>query len=156
MQKLCEIHKHCEPQKLCTIRKLPRKKLPRTQTLWVMQKLSISQKLRITLTSRHLLARALPLASVLMLAGCSDPNEHFCAKYQFYHDNLTAPDSMPLIQIREQLQHDLKDPRADWDKTAMALFVLGDIEQKRQRTNETPTEFCFRTERWALFRSSKD
>lgn len=95
----------------------------------------------------------LPLIALMavVLTGCADPNEHFCAKYQFFHDELTGPEVMPLIQIREQLQDDLNNPKADFERITMALFVLDDIEQKRIRHNETPTEFCFRTQRWSLY-----
>lgn len=100
---------------------------------------------------RYRLRLALSALMALALAGCADPNEHFCAKYQFFYDELTRPDVMPLILIREQLEDDLNNPKADFEKVTMALFVLTDIEDKRMRHNETPTEFCFRTERWSLY-----
>ncbi|BFM16444.1 hypothetical protein R50073_26270 [Maricurvus nonylphenolicus] len=87
----------------------------------------------------------------LMLVGCESENEHFCAKYQYYYRELTAPGILPIRDLREQLEKDLaKSP--DSDPTKMALFVLNDIEADIKPEAEEPRDYCMRRQRWTRYR----
>jgi hypothetical protein len=90
------------------------------------------------------------ILSGLILVGCESENEHFCAKYQYFYRELTAPGILPIRDLREQLEKDLaKSP--DSDPTKMALFVLNDIEADVKPEAEEPREYCMRRQRWTRY-----
>lgn len=97
------------------------------------------------------LAKAPVILLGLVLLGCESENEHFCAKYQYFYRELTAPGILPLRDLREQLEKDFaKSP--DSDRTKMALFVLDDIEADIKPKAEEPREYCMRRQRWTRYR----
>ncbi len=85
----------------------------------------------------------------LLLSGCESDNEHFCAQYSYYYNELTAPGVLPYRDLRMLLD---KDVREDPDsKSRIALFVLEDIQRGAKPENETPQDFCLRRKRWEQF-----
>lgn len=88
---------------------------------------------------------------VLWLSACTDKNEHFCSKYQYYHNELTAPGILPLRDIRQQLQDELaKKTKAghNTEKTRTMLLVLDDLQKELITDGLEPREFCMKRKRW--------
>lgn len=84
---------------------------------------------------------------VLILVGCAQDNEHFCAKYSFFYDQLSEPDILPLPMIRQQLEGDIEQHGRERDK--LMLLVLDDKVNGLVGTgSESPTQSCMRLKRW--------
>ncbi len=90
--------------------------------------------------------------SALLLTACESENDHFCAKYSYYHKELTRPGNLPYRDIKAQLRATLADEDKDHDQTRIALFVLEDIENEVKGDDEPAIEFCKRRKRWERYR----
>lgn len=84
--------------------------------------------------------------STLLVVSCTPDNEHFCAKYSYYYDELSQPGILPLADIKQQLESAIKKSGSEKDK--LMLLVLEDKEKGLIRHNEAAIEYCMRAERW--------
>lgn len=83
----------------------------------------------------------------LILLGCTPDNEHFCAKYSYYYDQLSQPDIMPLAVIRQQLEADIE--KHDRERDKLMLLVLDDKANHLVGiSGEAPAQTCMRLKRW--------
>ncbi len=87
-----------------------------------------------------------------VLLGCESKNEHFCSKYSYFYEQLTAPGILPLSELRRQLEADIRSSNADQERAKMALFVLADVEVGIKPLQETPREYCMRRQLWQRYR----
>ena len=87
----------------------------------------------------------------MILTGCESDNEHFCSKYSYFTDELTAEGILPYRDLKAQLLEERRK-KPDSDHTKMALFVLEDIDRDIRPANEAPRDYCLRRERWKMYR----
>ena len=80
------------------------------------------------------------LALALTLLGCADSNEHFCAKYSYYNDQLSVPGIMPLSDIKQQLIKDIE--KHDRRKDRLMLIVLEDKIKGLLTDDVDALKFC--------------
>jgi hypothetical protein len=99
----------------------------------------------------RLLKAAVVMGFIVLLQACASDNDHFCAKYSYYHDELTKPGILPYRDIREQLRRELEDENRDPDKSRIALFVLNDIESEVIPEGEDPQQYCLRRNLWQRY-----
>lgn len=97
----------------------------------------------------------LGLLTVVLVLGCADKNEHFCAKYSYFYNELTQPGILPLPEIRNQLEAEVRDPKKDNDRSRMALLVLDDLQGGFIHSFDDPREFCFEWRRWEKYKPAK-
>ena len=95
--------------------------------------------------------RGCGLVGMLLLIGCESENEHFCSKYSYFTNELTAEGILPYRDLKEQLEVDLRK-KPDSDHSKMALFVLEDINLDMRPEHETARDYCLRRERWKMYR----
>ena len=96
-------------------------------------------------------AWAFAFVGLLLLSACESENDHFCSKYSYFTDELTAEGILPLRDLKPQLLEDLRK-KPDSDHTKMALFVLADIDRDMRPANESARDYCVRRERWKMYR----
>lgn len=94
---------------------------------------------------------AFAFVGLLLLSGCESENDHFCSKYSYFTDELTAEGILPYRDLKAQLQEELRK-KPDSDHTKMALFVLEDIDRDMRPANESARDYCMRRERWKMYR----
>lgn len=88
----------------------------------------------------------------LLCIACEDENEHFCSKYQFYHNRLTEPGVLAFSQLKPQLNRDLKKKSKAADDAKMALLVIRDIELGLIKKSESARDYCLRRKRWEVYK----
>lgn len=102
--------------------------------------------LQMVLVGRWILLKIAPWC-FLVLVGCAQDNEHFCAKYSFFYDQLSQQGNLPLEVIRQQLEADIEKHGRERDK--MMLLVLDDKENRLVGVRaESPAQTCMRLKRW--------
>ena len=92
------------------------------------------------------------LALLLMcfiVVGCTPENEHFCAKYSYFYDELSEPGLLPYRDIKQQLEKDIKESNKDRDR--LMLMVLEDKKSDVFGYKESASEYCLRAGRWKNF-----
>ena len=99
---------------------------------------------------RLLLALTLVVA---LLSACESDNEHFCARYNYVYNQLLNEKDLPsYMEMRQQLEMNMKDPKKKKEQAQFMLFVLDDWHNGIKPDGEAPREFCMRVQRWRGYR----
>jgi hypothetical protein len=89
------------------------------------------------------------LIGSIALTACTPDNEHFCAKYSYYFDELSAPGILPYKDIKQQLEKEIK--KSNRDKDRLMLMVLEDKHNDVFGYGESAAQYCMQSERWKKF-----
>ncbi|WP_019530242.1 hypothetical protein [Dasania marina] len=97
--------------------------------------------------------KTLVIASLLIIAGCSPDNEHFCARYEYVYAQLNDPELPSYGEMKQALQIEISQKPDDNDQQRFMLFVLEEYHLGIKQGHQTPREFCMATERWQYYDS---
>lgn len=91
--------------------------------------------------------RLIVVLSVFLMA-CTDNNDHFCAKYGYYYEQLEKPGLPPYSEMKAGIEEKI----ANGDESALMMkFVLNDFRRSNKPKNETPKAFCMRRQLWLKY-----
>lgn len=91
------------------------------------------------------------LLMALVVAACTDENEHFCARYQYVYDQLLEPGNPSYGEMKQQLQENLSNPKKESQQARFMLFVLADWRSELVPAHESSGDFCQRIKRWQSY-----
>lgn len=97
------------------------------------------------------------LLLVVGLSACESDNEHFCARYNYVYSQLLDDEQLPsYMEMRMQLEQNLRDPKKKKEQAQFMLFILEEWHMGIKPDGESPQAFCMRAERWAAYPYGKD
>lgn len=98
------------------------------------------------------------LISTLLVAACESDNEHFCARYNYVFSQLLEDQQQlpSYIEMRQQLEQDLRNPKKKKEQVQFMLFILEEWQMGILPKGESPQDFCLRTQRWKAYPYTSD
>lgn len=96
--------------------------------------------------------KVITLMPLFLLAACESDNEHFCARYNYVYSQLLNDPQLPsYMEMRQQLEQNLQDPKKKKEQQQFMLFILEEWHSGMKPEAEEPRAFCLRAQRWTAY-----